>query len=241
MNDSRTPFNTRICKGNACETVFSRSKIEHASFRSRVNNSCSSLSHRWVFALLRAVCFCCLTTNAWASSRDARAIADQLPKRHAIMRVVTGNLNMDGRPDALVIARSWDESTNGDTPRPLLMFLRQPNGNLKRVARADGVIACRNCGGLVGDPWRRDHTYPAFVSIQRGAFSVAEFAGSGWRGWTVKTFRYDPGVARWFLESCRNKVYHVDHIFPVELNTASKRDFGSVLLEQFSINRGCWS
>jgi hypothetical protein len=155
------------------------------------------------------------------------------------MRVITGDLSMDGRPDALVIARSWDEALNADVPRPLIVFVRQPNGSLRRMARANGVIGCRGCGGLAGDPWRRDHTYPAFVSIQRGAFTVAEFAGSGWRGWRIIAFRYDPQTVRWFLESCRNKLFYVDHTFPPEFHSASRRDFGVVLLEQFGIIRGC--
>jgi hypothetical protein len=182
-----------------------------------------------------------ICSSALASYRDdTRAILGQLPKRHAIMRVISGDLNADGLIDRLVVIRSWDEFQNADVPRPLLIFLRQPNGALRRVARADGVIACRSCGGLVGDPWRRDHRYGAFITVGRGTFSVAEFGGSGWRGWTITTFAYNPQKARWFLLTCRNKVFHLSHAFPTEFNTASRRDFGSVLLEQFGITRGCW-
>lgn len=211
---------------------------------SRVNNSCSSLS-RWWIVLLQVVCFLCLITNAWVSSPDAQAMANQLPERHAIMRVITDDLSMDGCHNALVIARHWDEATNRDAPRSLLMFLRQPDSNLKRVARADGVIACRNGGGLAGDPWRRDHQHRAFITVQRDAFTVAEFAGSSWRGWRIITFRYDPQTVRWLLESFKNKVLHVDHVFPAESSaessTVTRRDFGLVPLEQFGISRGCWA
>jgi hypothetical protein len=179
--------------------------------------------------------------SAFASREtDLSAISRQLPKRHAIMRVVAGDLNADGLSDRLVVARSWDEAQNPDVPRPLLVFLRRSNGALDRVARANGVIACRSCGGLAGDPWRRDHPYPAFITVRRGRLSVAEFAGSGWRGWTVTTFQYDPRAARWFLLNCRNKVFRLGHDFPMEFNTATRRDFGSVALEQFGVVRGCW-
>lgn len=174
-----------------------------------------------------------------AKHSDAQAIAEQLPKRHAVMRVFASDLNADGRGDRLVLARSWDEANNGDVARPLLIFLRQPNGNLKRVARADGVISCRNCGGLVGDPWRRDHRYTATIQFARGQFSIREFAGSGWRGWTVKTFKLEQ--SRWVLLECRNKVYHLSHAFPVAFNRATRNDFGRVWLEEFGITRRCWS
>lgn len=201
----------------------------------------SSLHGRWMVALLGTVFLMFFpATNALASSRDARAIQSQIPARHAIMRVIRGDLNMDGRPDALVIVRSWDEALNADVPRPLLVFIRQPNGALRRVARADGVIGCRGCGGLAGDPWRRDHSHGAFITMGRGVFTVAEFAGSGWRGWRIVTFRYDPRVARWFLESCRSKVFYADHTFSPEFSSASRVDFGVVLLEQFGLIRGCW-
>ncbi len=180
-------------------------------------------------------------SEAFASkATDLSAISRQLPKRHAIMRVIAGDLNADGLSDRLVVTRSWDEAQNPDAPRPLLVFLRRPGGALQRVARANGVIACRGCGGLAGDPWRRDHRYPAFITIGRGRFSLAEFAGSGWRGWTVTTFQYDPQNRRWFLLQCRNKVFHLGHDFPMEFNTSTRRDFGSVWLEQFGVDRGCW-
>jgi hypothetical protein len=138
-----------------------------------------------------------------AQGSDAVSISNQIPKRHAVLRTFSGDLNADGRPDALVILRSWDEANNGDSLRPLLIFLRDSAGNLRRVARADHLIACRNCGGLAGDPWRRDHGYPAFVTIKQSVFNINEFAGSGWRGWTRTSFKYDSRDRRWLLLECR--------------------------------------
>jgi hypothetical protein len=176
-----------------------------------------------------------------AQGSDVVAISSQVPKRHAIMRTASGDLNADGRPDALVILRSWDEASNGDSLRPLLVFLRDSTGILRRVARADHVIACRNCGGLAGDPWRRDHGHPAFVTIKQSGFSINEFAGSGWRGWTRTSFKYDPRDRRWSLLGCRNKVFRVEHDFPEEMNISNRDDFGRVWLEEFGNPNGCWS
>jgi hypothetical protein len=176
-----------------------------------------------------------------AQGSDAVSISSQISKRHAIMRTFSGDLNADGRPDTLVILRSWDEVTNGDSLRPLLIFLRDSAGNLRRVARADHLIACRNCGGLAGDPWRRDHGHPAFVTIKQSVFSINEFAGSGWRGWTRTSFKYDSRDRRWLLLECRNKVFRVDHDFPVETHTSNRDDFGRVWLKEFGNPKGCWS
>jgi hypothetical protein len=176
-----------------------------------------------------------------AQGSDFVSISSQMPKRHAIMRTFPGDLNADGRPDALVILRSWDEANDGDSLRPLLIFLRDSTGVLRRVARADHLIACRNCGGLAGDPWRRDHVHPAFVTIKQSVFSINEFAGSGWRGWTRTSFKYDLRDRRWSLLGCRNKVYRVDHDFPEAVNVSDRNNFGRVWLEEFGNPKGCWS
>jgi hypothetical protein len=145
-----------------------------------------------------------------ARSWDMATIQENLPKRHALMRVFTGDLNNDSRPDALVLVRSWDEASNADTPRPLLVFVRQTNGTLQRVARADGVVACAVCGGVAGDPWaRRDHV--AKVVLGTNGFSLLEFVGSGWRGWRKVMFRLEAG--RFWLSECSQKTWHTSHQF----------------------------
>ena len=176
-----------------------------------------------------------------ARGADAVAISSQMPKRHAIMRMFSGDLNLDGRPDVLVLLRSWDEASNGDLLRPLLIFVRGSSGSLRRVARADHVVACRNCGGLAGDPWRREHGQPAFVTIKNSVFSLHEFAGSGWRGWTRASFKYEPREVRWALLGCRNKVFSVDHDFPEDVYVSDRDNFGRIWLEEFGNLRGCWS
>jgi hypothetical protein len=177
--------------------------------------------------LERAV-FCILTIGfglgcrpSFALGSDVVLIAKQLPKRYAVMRTILGDLNSD--------------------VRPLLIFLRDSTGHLRRVARADHVIACRNCGGLAGDPWRHDHGHPAFVTIKHSVFILTEFAGSGWRGWTRKSFKYEPRERRWSLLGCRSKVFRVDHDFPVETQLSTADDFGQVWLEEFGNPTGCWT
>jgi hypothetical protein len=196
---------------------------------------------RWLLVLGILFSFGSELRTSLARGSDAVFISSQIPKRHAIMRTYSGDLNLDGRPDALVFLRSWDEAIDGDSLRPLLIFVRDSAGNLRRVARADHVIACRNCGGLAGDPWRRDHAHPAFVTIEHSVFGINEFAGSGWRGWTRKQFEYDPRDRRWSLLECRTTIFRVDHDFPEENHVSDRNGFGRVWLEEFGNPTGCWS
>jgi hypothetical protein len=196
---------------------------------------------RWILILGTLVGLSAEFRPSLARGSDALSILSQMPKRFAIMRTFSGDLNSDGRSDLLLILRSWDEANDGDSLRPLLILLRDSTGVLRRVARADHVIACRNCGGLAGDPWRRAHNNSAFVTIKNSNFSINEFAGSGWRGWTRTGFKYEPRDRRWSLLECRNKVFRVDHDFPVEVNTSDRDDFGRIWLEEFGNPKGCWS
>ncbi|MEY4531089.1 MAG: hypothetical protein RLZZ156_1810 [Deinococcota bacterium] len=151
-----------------------------------------------------------------------------LPARHAMMRIFRGDINNDGQSDLIVLARSWDEAANPDTPRPMLIFLRNTQGHLQRVARANTVIRCAACSGAVGDAWARKDKNLARIILEPNGFSVLEFVGSGWRGWSKVSFRFING---WFrLSKCEQKTFHVGHIFaPVITIVTSK----PVLLEAF--------
>ncbi len=176
----------------------------------------------------RALLVLLFALPVFAISRDQAVLQRGLPARHAIMRVFLGDMNNDGRSDVIVLARSWDEATNPDTPRPILIFLRNAQGHLKRVARADGIVACAACGGVAGDPWARtDHNF-ARISLEPDGFSVLEFAGSGWRGWSKVSFRFLAG--RFRLSSCVQKTFHLGHIFAPVISRVTPKP---VLLEVF--------
>ena len=151
-----------------------------------------------------------------------------LPARHAQMRIFRGDVNNDGQQDAIVLARSWDEAQNPNALRPLLIFLGNARGNLIRVARANSVIRCAACAGVAGDSWARTDSNKARIVIDKNGFSILEFIGSGWRGWSKVSFRFDQG--RFRLSKCEQKTFHVDHIFaPIITEVIPK----PVLLEAF--------
>ena len=151
-----------------------------------------------------------------------------LPARHAIMRIFRGDINNDGQSDLIVLARSWDEAQNPDTPRPMLIFLRNTQGHLQRVARANTVIRCAACSGVAGDAWARKDKNLARIILEPNGFSVLEFVGSGWRGWSKVSFRFIKG--RLQLAKCVQKTFHVGHIFaPVISWVTPKPDRKSVV------------
>ncbi|NJK44870.1 MAG: VCBS repeat-containing protein [Pleurocapsa sp. SU_196_0] len=162
-----------------------------------------------LFAVLWLLC--CAEHAVAVEARITTDLQRELPTRHAVMRVYTGDINGDGRPDVVLLARSWDEANNPDTPRPLLLLLRDQRGRLQRVTRADQVLRCRACGGVAGDPWARRDQYRAKVVIAPGRLTVLEFVGSGWRGWRITTFVWR-GSRLWVAE-CRGKTWHTSHQF----------------------------
>jgi hypothetical protein len=178
----------------------------------------------WLVVLL-------LSSSVLAISRNKL----ELPARHALMRIFVGDINNDGRNDAIVLARSWDEAQNPDTPRPMLIFLGNTQGQLKRVARANTVIRCAACSGVAGDAWARTDQNFARIMLEKNGFSVLEFVGSGWRGWSKVSFRFVAG--RFWLSQCVQKTFYVDHIFaPVIVQVTPK----PVLLEAFK-HSDCWN
>jgi hypothetical protein len=118
-------------------------------------------------------------------------------KGHQLLDFVTGDLNGDKRPDAILILKIAGEDTlqrEDDTypKRPMLLLVRQHNGALKLAARNDTVVMCRQCGGIFGDPYES-------VSIEKAAFSINFYGGSAWRWSHEYSFRYNPLKKDWFI------------------------------------------
>lgn len=114
---------------------------------------------------------------------------------HEVLDYVTGDLNADKRPDAILILKRAGEDTlqEDDFPRPMLLLLRQPDGKLKQVLRNDKAIMCRRCGGIFGDPYQQ-------TDISDYGFSFHFYGGSSWR-WTRQfDFSWQPAAKNWALE-----------------------------------------
>src|SRR5262245_46363853 len=77
-----------------------------------------------------------------------------VPQGHEIFDFAMGDLDGDGRDDAILVARRPDEKDLEDeSPRPLLLLIREVDGRLKQARRSDRIVYCLKCGGMMGDPY----------------------------------------------------------------------------------------
>lgn len=106
-----------------------------------------------------------------------------------------GDLNADGRPDYLVLARGREpcaEATEESYCRTVYLVLNEATG-LRVAAANSNLVACSDCGGAgIGDPFQ------AFA-IKGTFFSVETAFGSCDKAYINTTFRYNRARRDWLL------------------------------------------
>src|SRR5689334_6240281 len=83
----------------------------------------------------------------------AASLGDVQPfveKNTTVLAVERGDLNRDTREDAILVL----EPADPDQPRPLLILVRNEKGTLRLTKRSAKAVLCRNCGGIMGDPFQ---------------------------------------------------------------------------------------
>jgi len=115
-------------------------------------------------------------------------------KGYETLDYITGDINGDKRPDAILILKVLEESNNtSDEPkRPLIILTRQDNGKLKSVKRNDDLVLCRQCGGVYGDPYEN-------TTIGGNGFTLEFYGGSSWRWGYTYRFSWQAAKKNWFL------------------------------------------
>jgi hypothetical protein len=144
---------------------------------------------------------------------------------------LSGDLNLDGKNDLLVILKPAGEDTASVYKeelvlRPLLILIRQPDGTLKQQARNDEAVMCSQCGGVFGDPYQR-------MVISDGYFSIEHYGGSTDRWTDTITFRYDKGKKKWFLHKCEGENTNVFEPEKTSSWLKTTKDFGNVEFTAF--------
>ena len=124
-------------------------------------------------------------------AETAAAPGGFVPKGWRLLGEAAGDLNGDGRADAVVVAAHDTEASEPTTdvweePRLLVIALREPNGQLRRSAVSEDVVMCRGCGGVFGDPFEG-------VLVERGAVVVMHYGGSRDRWAYTDRFRLQDG------------------------------------------------
>ena len=139
-----------------------------------------------------------------ASAQNLKPLPEELRAfflpGHKALDFDTGDLNADGKPDAVLILKVQGENEKAksydDSPlRPLLILVRQKDGKLKEVARNDHIVLCAACGGVFGDP------YAGITITKDGVFSVTFYGGSSDRWSKTLVFGWQKTSDKWLLLS----------------------------------------
>lgn len=173
-----------------------------------------------------------------ASLAQAGAMDEELPdelkpfvlKDHEAIDFAVGDLDGDGRADAVLILKGPDEIQQKDdmeTHRPLLLLIRQPDGRLKQERRTDRLVYCRACGGVMGDPYMD-------TVVGKGRFTVSHYGGSAWRWGVDYTFAYDGARKDWFLDREQTVGFHAgDPDGTRTESTLTREQLGDLPIETF--------
>lgn len=150
---------------------------------------------------------------------------------YELMDTLSGDLNLDGKNDLLIVLRLKNEEKMGDTaqtdlPRPLLLLINQKDGSYKQMGRNDHAVLCSKCGGVFGDPYNG-------LAIKNGYFSVQHYGGSNWRWTDIVTFKYDKLKKKWFLHKWGGDSYHTSDPDKVKTEVKTVKQFGVVEFDRF--------
>jgi len=157
-----------------------------------------------------------------------------VPEHYAILDSVSGDLNLDGYPDLILVLKHMDEEetsdVNGDeVPRPLLILTGQADQSFQLAKRNDNTVYCFDCGGMMGDPY-------AGITIKDAYFSVEHYGGSGSRWVRIITYKYSKADNEWYLHKDGRESYSTMDPNKVESNSLTTKDFGQVKFEDFNIS-----
>ncbi len=157
--------------------------------------------------------------------------AKHIPENYAILKSAYGDLNQDGILDVILVLNRIGEDTLVPvgidyTPRPLMLFLKNADGNYTLARRNDNAVYCYDCGGIFGDPFYE-------VTIENGAFTIYHYGGSSWRWTRDLTFKYNKNEQDWFLHREELTSFSVFEPDDVDTTINTTKDFGRIRLVEF--------
>ena len=144
-----------------------------------------------------------------------------IPEGYDAINTSSGDANLDGLMDRILVLRKKTEATTSDYPekpekRPFLLLLGMPDHSYKLAARNDNAVDCIDCGGLFGDPFTG-------TTIKNGYFSI-ELGIAGGQHWEkVITFKYDKVKGDWYL--------YKDHYISYKNNDSPDTDAEALIVD----------
>ncbi len=143
---------------------------------------------------------------------------------HEVLKFQKGDLNKDNIGDIVVVL----ENKKGDdmSARPLLLLTQDAKGTYTLAARNDKVVACKGCGGMMGDPL-------AGIAIKNGFFTIEEAGGSRERWTRYITFQFDAAQKTWVLHRIDESSADTQDAKNDIKSAKTAKNFGKILFAQY--------
>ena len=131
-----------------------------------------------------------------------------IPAGYDTLLTARGDLNNDKVDDAVIVLRHQKENAENmdmDSIASRLLVVVFNKGNAYELAVvSDSAILCKDCGGMMGDPFQE-------VKIEKGLLIISHYGGSAWRWGYTHKFRFQQNeffligrtmIYYWNVEMC---------------------------------------
>ena len=81
-----------------------------------------------------------------------KALKDLVPVSYKELVRAKGDLNKDALEDVAIVYDMLEAESDGGK-RACVVFLQEPGGGYKLLAENQEVAMCKDCGGMMGDPF----------------------------------------------------------------------------------------
>jgi len=186
-----------------------------------------------IISALLVFSFCFLSATAQNTDVPAE-LKPFILKGYEVLDLAKNDMNGDKLEDYILVLKVKGEDTltyeNSleDAKRPLLLIIRQADKSLKHILTNNEAVYCKQCGGVMGDPYQSITTKP-------GEFTLDFYGGSSWRWSESYTFRYDKLKNDWFFQSHSSSSFHSgDPDNTTESYVVNRNEIGDVSLKQFT-------
>lgn len=161
-----------------------------------------------------------------------KQVKTHIPDGFEIMDTCSGDLNLDGIMDYLILLRKVEEvavaKATDSTIKRRLLILTGTGESYHLAGQSDNAVYCVNCGGMMGDPYQE-------MVIKKGYFSIEHCGGSSWRWTRTVTFKYSKEDSTWYLHKDGGESYHASDPDKVKTKVRTVKDFGKVPFTAFDI------
>lgn len=140
-----------------------------------------------------------------------------------VLAIERADLNRDDREDVVLVL----ESSDPELPRTLLLLVRDAKGALQPGKRSAKAVFCRNCGGVMGDPFQGIHA-------GKGRFTIEHYGGSSWRWSSNFTFGWSRRDRSWQLVRVESSSFHAGEPDKIETTIETPpKHFGLIDVSDF--------